>query len=56
LAALWVPGRFAFNLEIWLVMHENLRASPRMRAVLDHLGSALSTYVEGERRRNSQSA
>jgi DNA-binding transcriptional LysR family regulator len=45
-----LPRHFAFNLEIWLVMHENLRASPRMRAVFDHLASALSTYVDGERR------
>ena len=36
---------FAFNLEIWLVMHENLRASPPMRAVFDHLGRSLSAYV-----------
>ena len=46
-----LPRHFAFNLEIWLVMHENLRTSPRMRAVFDHLGSALSTYVDSGRRR-----
>ncbi|RPI33808.1 MAG: LysR family transcriptional regulator [Hyphomicrobiaceae bacterium] len=46
-----LPRHFVFNLEIWLVMHENLRTSPRMRAVFDHLGSALSTYVDAERRR-----
>ena len=44
-----LPRHFAFNLEIWLVMHENLRASPRMRAVFDHLGRSLSAYV-GEAR------
>jgi DNA-binding transcriptional LysR family regulator len=46
-----LPRHFAFNLEVWLVMHENLRTSPRIRAVFDHLGSALSTYIDGERRR-----
>jgi hypothetical protein len=46
-----LPRHFAFNLEVWLVMHENLRTSPRMRAVSDHLGSALSSYADGERRR-----
>jgi DNA-binding transcriptional LysR family regulator len=40
-----LPRHFAFNLEIWLVMHESMRTSPRMRAVLDHLGSVLSAYV-----------
>jgi hypothetical protein len=45
-----LPRYFAFDLEIWLVMHEDLRASPRMRAAFDHLGGALSIYVGGERR------
>jgi DNA-binding transcriptional LysR family regulator len=46
-----LPRHFAFNLEIWLVMHENLRASPRMRAAFDHLDGALSIYVGRGRRR-----
>ena len=46
-----LPRHFAFELEIWLVMHENLRASRRMRAVFDHLGSSFSVYVGSERRR-----
>jgi DNA-binding transcriptional LysR family regulator len=45
-----LPKHFAFALEIWLVMHENLRGSPRMRAVFDHLDGQLSLYVAGERR------
>ncbi len=45
-----MPRHFALNLEIWLVTHENLRASPRMRAVFDHLGAALSAYVNGVQR------
>ena len=42
---------FAFGLEIWLVMHENLRGNPRMRAVFDQLDGQLSLYVGGERRK-----
>jgi DNA-binding transcriptional LysR family regulator len=45
-----LPKQFAFDLEIWLVMHENLRASPRMRAVFNHLSTALSIYVGGTQR------
>jgi DNA-binding transcriptional LysR family regulator len=37
--------RFSFNLEVWLVMHENLQATRRMRVVFDHLDAALSSYV-----------
>jgi DNA-binding transcriptional LysR family regulator len=44
-----LPRQFAFDLEIWLAMHENLRVSPRMRAVFDHLDRQLSIYVAGER-------
>jgi DNA-binding transcriptional LysR family regulator len=46
-----LPRHFAFGLQIWLVMHENLRSSPRMRAVFDHLGRHLSLYVGSERRK-----
>jgi DNA-binding transcriptional LysR family regulator len=45
------PKHIAFGLEIWVVMHENLRGSPRMRAVFDHLDGQLSLYVGGERRK-----
>jgi len=40
-----LPKQFAFDLEIWLVTHENLRTSPRMRAVFEHLAAALTIYV-----------
>ena len=46
-----LPKHVAFGLEIWLVMHENLRSNPRMRAVFDHLDGQLSRYVAGERRK-----
>jgi DNA-binding transcriptional LysR family regulator len=44
-----LPKQFAYCLEIWLVMHENLRRNPRMRAVFDHLDGQLSLYIGGKR-------
>lgn len=35
----------AFRIETWLTMHEDLRASARMRAVFDHLAAALTAYM-----------
>jgi DNA-binding transcriptional LysR family regulator len=40
-----VPEEFSFDLEVWIVMHEGLRASRPMRAVFDHLAAALSDYA-----------
>jgi DNA-binding transcriptional LysR family regulator len=40
-----MPKDFSFNLEVWVVMHEDLRASRPMRAVFDHLVAALSDYA-----------
>jgi len=37
---------FELSLEAWLVTHEDLRAVPRIRAVLDHLGEALADYAD----------
>jgi DNA-binding transcriptional LysR family regulator len=33
------------SLEMWLVMHEDLRASARIRAVYDHLAEGLLSYL-----------
>jgi hypothetical protein len=46
-----LPKNFAFGLEVWLVMYENLRGNPRMRAVFEHLDRQLALYVGGERRK-----
>jgi len=47
-----LPKHFAFGLDVWLVMHENLRGNPRMRAVFDHLDEKLSLYLgAGPRKR-----
>jgi len=40
---------FAFPLETWVTMHEDLRGSARMRAVFDFLASALADYVRSGR-------
>jgi DNA-binding transcriptional LysR family regulator len=40
-----LPGDIRFDLEMWLVMHEDLRASRRVRLLYDHLAEGLAAYV-----------
>jgi len=40
-----LPGAFRYALEMWLVCHEDLRASRRVRLLFDHLAEALSAYA-----------
>jgi len=40
-----LEGRFGFDLEVWVVMHEDLKSDRRMRLLFDHLVSGLKTYV-----------
>jgi DNA-binding transcriptional LysR family regulator len=40
---------FAVPLEMWLVMHEDLRTSARIRAVYDHLVEGLTAYLATSR-------
>jgi len=37
----------AFALEVWLVMHEDVRATPRIRRLFDHLARGLTEFVNG---------
>lgn len=37
---------FGFDLEMWLVMHEDLRRVARMRALFDHLDQGLRSYLK----------
>jgi DNA-binding transcriptional LysR family regulator len=37
--------QIGFTLEIWLVLHEDLRASRRLRLMIDHLAKGLAEYV-----------
>ena len=44
-----LPGAFQFELDIWIVMHEDLKTSRRMRLVFDHLAEEMTAYVrEGD--------
>ena len=40
-----LADHFSFVLEMWLVMHEDLRASRRVRLLYDHLAEALAAYA-----------
>jgi len=40
-----LPRVFAFRLEMWLAMHEDLRTTRRVRLVFDHLVPALERYA-----------
>jgi DNA-binding transcriptional LysR family regulator len=40
----------SFELEVWVVMHEDLKTSRRMRLMFDHLVEALTAYVAASRR------
>lgn len=39
-----LPGTVGFTLDMWLVMHEDVRAVRRVRLMFDHLAAALSSY------------
>lgn len=47
-----LPRVFDAALETFVAMHENLRASPRCRAVFDALVTGLTSYLKGGRRRS----
>jgi DNA-binding transcriptional LysR family regulator len=40
-----LPKAFELKLGVWLAMHENLRATPRCRAVFDGLAASLAEYL-----------
>jgi DNA-binding transcriptional LysR family regulator len=40
-----LKDQFAFDLEVWVVMHEDLKAVKRMRLLFDHLVEGLKAYV-----------
>jgi DNA-binding transcriptional LysR family regulator len=40
-----LPETFEIRLGVWLAMHENLRTTPRCRAVFDGLAASLGEYV-----------
>ncbi len=40
-----LAGQFAVPLPTWLVMHEDLRAIPRIRRSFDHIAEGLAAYI-----------
>jgi DNA-binding transcriptional LysR family regulator len=42
-----LPNAFHYALEVWLVMHEGLKATRRVRLLFDHLATGLTAYVKG---------
>jgi DNA-binding transcriptional LysR family regulator len=40
-----LDGVFGFELEVWVVMHEDLKTDRRMRLMFDHLAPELAAYV-----------
>ena len=40
-----LPQQFVYGLDTWVVMHEDLRASPRCKVTLDALWTGLQHYV-----------
>ena len=43
-----LPGALDFKLETWIVMHEDLKSTRRMRLMFDHLADHLSAYIASE--------
>ncbi len=42
-----LPNTFQLTLEVWLVMHRDLKAAPRVRLLFDWLALGLTNYVRG---------
>jgi DNA-binding transcriptional LysR family regulator len=40
-----LPGALRYALEIWLVMHEDLKATPRVRLLFEHLAEGLTDFL-----------
>jgi DNA-binding transcriptional LysR family regulator len=48
-----LPRAFGFELGMWLVMHEDLKATPRVRLLFDHLARDLAAYAGASRKRGA---
>jgi DNA-binding transcriptional LysR family regulator len=42
-----LPNTIQYALEVWLVMHKDLKATRRVRLLFDHLAAGLAGYVKG---------
>jgi DNA-binding transcriptional LysR family regulator len=47
-----LPGAFAWELGVWLVMHKDLKASRRVRLMFEHLGAGIRRYIAGQAHRD----
>lgn len=43
-----LPRVVQFALEMWIVMHEDLKATRRVRLLFDHLADGLAAYIRGD--------
>jgi DNA-binding transcriptional LysR family regulator len=46
-----LPGKIALSIDVWLVMHEDLRNTRRVRLLYDHLARALGAYLAHQGRK-----
>jgi DNA-binding transcriptional LysR family regulator len=51
-----LPNVLQYVLDVWLVMHEDLKATRRVRLLFDHLAEGLTDYVKGRQGGRSQAA
>ena len=42
-----LPNAFQMALDVWLVMHRDLKSEPRVRLMFDWLATGLTDYVKG---------
>jgi len=49
-----LPDAFGFDLEVWVAMHEDLRATRRVRLMFDHLAAELRVYIASSQRSQMQ--
>lgn len=45
-----LPGLLEFQLETWVVMHQDLKTNRRLRLMFDHLVQQLKAYIALEAR------
>jgi DNA-binding transcriptional LysR family regulator len=45
-----LPKDVQFSLEVWLAMHENLKATRRVRLLFEYLADGIKTAIRGEQR------
>jgi hypothetical protein len=46
-----LPDAIEYALEVWLVMHEDLKATRRVRLLFESLAAGLTDFVKGDGRR-----